>query len=146
MPQRLNWSKTSVPPVTLKNNQRHDTLYLAQGLIMLSTAIIIWLSITQTYLYLIAIPAIIGSFIRNHKTIQKNKQFNIVMNAECEWRLVQIDTSKVTEVQLKAYWVTPVFLMMHLRTKKQNFHCLVIRRQVEDSAYSRLLQGVQRKN
>ncbi len=108
--------------------------------------VIIWLSFNQTYLVLLALPFLAWGFIRNHKTIQQNKQFNIVMNAECEWRMVNTNDSKVTEAQLKTYWVTPIFLMIHLRTKKQQFHCLVIRRQVEGSAYSRLLQGVQRKN
>ena len=146
MTLRQNWSKTFVPPVTLKNKQLHDTLYLAQGLITLSMFVIVWLSFNQTNLILLALPFLAWGFIRNHKVIKQNKQFNIVMNAECEWRLVNNVDSKVTEVKLESFWVTPVFLMMDLRTKKQNFRCLVIRRQVEGSAYSRLLLGVQRKN
>ena len=134
-----------MPPVTLKNNQLHDTLYLAQGLITLSTAIIIWLSITQSYFFILTIPLLVWAFRRNHITIHKNKQFNIVMNAECEWRLVHIDTSKVIEAKLINHWYTPTFMIIHLRTEPTNYHPLILRKNTEPVAYSRLLQGVLKK-
>ncbi|WP_154224740.1 hypothetical protein [Marinicella rhabdoformis] len=92
-----------------------------------------------------ALPLLAWGFIRNRQTIRQNKQFNLVMNAECEWRLVHKDTLKVTEAKLTNYWQTPTFMIIHLSTESKNYHPLILRRQIEPAAYSRLLQGVQKQ-
>lgn len=64
------------------------------------------------------------------------------MNAECEWRLVNIIDSKVLEVTLTNYWLSPVFLIVCLKYKKDNFRALILRKHVEGVEFSRLIQGV----
>lgn len=92
---------------------------------------------------LLLLPFVLWQYKTNQNKIKHQKRFNLVMNAACQWHLIDCADRRVTEASLVEYWVTPVFLAISLDSVYGKFHYLILRNKTDEASFSRLNVGIQ---
>ena len=154
-------------PVTIKNNQFLNSLWISQVCLLLLMVIVILVGVLEIIWFLIVLPVFILAYFSNHQTIYN--QSNIQLTMRTNGQLIATDQSQKPQLNSKkqaseslgvfekddeisadilAFWYLPHILMLKLEAKQVNkpIYITVFRAVVGAQKFSNLLVGLTQLN
>lgn len=130
--------------VTLKNNTLVPTVWWIQILLLIMGVLLTCLALIHSYGMFLFLPLLIWFFNKNHNIYNEHLKYDLVLRTGGQWHLIQSTSHQVIEAALCDYWVATGFIAIKLKTEHNTFWYVILRRHVEQDAYSRIIVGIQR--
>jgi hypothetical protein len=126
-----------VPPVTIKNNQWIDGLWLSQWLLLF---VFVNGCLFVTWPWSLFSLLILPFILCNQRTISQNKNREIYVNKQSQWfcRLAE----DVMACRVGDYWHMGGWLWLRLESDRFQHHCLIIKNRMGGVGYAQLLIAV----
>ena len=148
-------------PVTIKNNQYSNTLWLTQAYLCLLVLMIVWVAVIISIWLILLLPIIALALLSNHKTIKQQRKLQFSMRSNGQLVLVEhaagdsiADNKLVVNhdegmiVEIKAFWHLPQVLLLKLSAAPSNkpIYLALFRPVLGASDFSQLLVGLTQMN
>ena len=134
-------------PVTIKNNQFINTLWMSQTILCLLMLLIIGLAVQVDYRILAVLPLLLVAIWTNHKAIKLQKDFQFQFKTP--GKMMLYSRSPFTEkwsddIKLTGFWQIPQALVIKFThtNNNQNIHLTVFRSVIGKAQFSDLLVGL----
>ena len=148
-------------PVTIKNNQYSNTLWLTQACLCLLILAILVLGVTFNQWLITLLPLVLLALLINHRTITQQSNLQFAMRSNGQLMLVEqavgqlsienhhysINQDEMT-VAIKAFWYLPTVLILKITIQqtKQPVYLTLFRSVVGVEDFSQLLVGLTQMN
>ncbi len=134
-------------PVTIKNNQYTNTLWLIQGVLCAALLLNVLLSLLVDIKYMAVLPLWILAIGINHRTIDHQKKHQFKLKSCGQMLLLTHDAagkSVSEELVVDGYWQIPHALVIKLHHLKHQhkIHLTVFRSVIGEVGFSNLLFGI----
>ncbi|VAW46422.1 hypothetical protein MNBD_GAMMA02-160 [hydrothermal vent metagenome] len=148
-------------PVSIKNNQYSNTLWLTQACLCLLILVILGLGVTINQWLLILLPLVLLALLFNHRTIAQQSNLQFAMRSTGQLVLLEqavgqlsienyqsvINQDEMT-VSIKVFWYLPPVLSLKIKLQQaqQPVYLTLFRSVVGAEDFSQLLVGLTQMN
>ncbi len=134
-------------PVTIKNKDYSNTLWLPQTVMMVCSLMLLWIALTVEMWFLIPLPVFIMVLNRNKLTLDKQSALQFSMHSNGILTLNKKGTSAHDDdlsVAVQSIWYLPQILMLKLnvKTNQKPVYLTVFRSVIGPAKFSLLLVGL----
>jgi Na+-transporting methylmalonyl-CoA/oxaloacetate decarboxylase beta subunit len=146
-----------VQPVTIKNNQYFNTLWITQVLLAVLASMLVWIAVASNLWLLMLLPITCLLMWVNHRSIKHQSKYQYSMRSNGQLIISEqspalnnsiLPNEDDMVVEIKAFWQLPHLLFLQLTTKlsSQPIYICLFRPVVGATNFSQILVGITQIN